>query len=275
MSDEQLLRHALHSEAPEEPQSPAITVNGVAISARAVNIESAHHEDGSIEERQYQAAVALVIRELLRQRAVALELLAEDAAVDDTVIDALLEREVNTPQPDAAACRRYFEQNPERFRAPDQVRLRHILLAAHPEDLEERDRVRQTAEDLIRQIQADPRDFIDLARRHSACPSREQGGELGWIGRGQTVPEFENTVLNLPPGCAARPLESRYGWHVVEVLERQAGQPWSFDAVREQIAGYLADTVQERAMSQYLRVLAGAADIVGVEMDTVESPLIQ
>jgi len=275
MSSDDLVEHAVRTWARDEASDNPVTVNGVEISARAINIESANHGEGTIRERQHQAAVALVIHELLRQRAVALDLLAEGAELDDAVSDRLFDEEVDTPQPDEDACRRYFEQNRSRFRGEDRARLRHILLPAHPEDLEERERVRRTAETLMSRLKTDSGAFGELARQHSACPSREQDGDLGWIGRGQTVPELEDTVLSLAVGLAERPVESRYGWHVVEVLERHAGEPQPFEAVHQDIAEYLAESVQRRAMSQYLRILAGEADISGVELEAAESPLMQ
>lgn len=259
----------------EESGGGAVSVNGVEISARAINLESANHEQGTIIERQHAAAVALVIRELLRQRAIALGLLADGAELHDSVIDRLIDSEVDMPQPDEAACRRYYDQNRRRFRGEDRARLRHILLPAHPDDLEERERARRTAENLIERLKTGPGAFGELARQHSACPSREQDGDLGWVGPGQTVPEFENAVLAMPVGCAGRPVESRYGWHVVEVLEHLEGRPQPFEAVHRQIAAYLAESVHRRAMSQYLRVLAADADIRGIELDTASSPLMQ
>lgn len=259
----------------EENRDGVVSVNGVEISARAINVESANHEEGTIVERQHAAALALVIRELLRQRAVALGLLADGAELDDAVIDRLIEFEVAMPRPDEAACRRYYEQNRRRFRGEDRARLRHILLPAHPDDLEERERARRTAESLIERLQTEPEAFGELARQHSACPSREQDGDLGWIGPGLTVPEFENAVLAMPVGCAGRPVESRYGWHVVEILEHLQGRPQPFEAVHQQIAAHLAESVHRRAMSQYLRVLAADADIRGIELEAAESPLMQ
>ncbi|HSH43679.1 MAG TPA: peptidylprolyl isomerase [Arenicellales bacterium] len=278
MSRDELLKHAVETWSPEDGSDAAggaVRVNGVEISARAINIESANYEQGTIVERQHQAAVALVIRELLRQRAVTLQLLEDGAELDDAVIDRLLDEEVDVPRPDEAACRRYFEQNRSRFRDEDRVRLRHILLPAHPEDLDERERIRHTAENLIEHLRTGSEAFDELAQRHSVCPSRTQGGDLGWIGRNQTVPEFEETVLKLPTGCAGRPVESRYGWHVVEILERRDGQQQPFEAVHFQIADYLAESVRRRALSQYLRVLAGEAEIEGLELEGAESPLIQ
>lgn len=275
MRDE-LLQHAVRTWADEaEAGERAVSVNGVMISAAAINRESANYEGGSILQRQHQAALALVVRELLRQRAMAHGLLAEAVEPDDNVIDELLERELDLPRPDEAACRRYFEQNRGRFRSADRAELRHILLPAHPEDLEQREQVRHEAEVMIERLQTGSGDFAELARQHSACPSRTQGGMLGWIGRGQTVPEFESRVLRLPVGLAGRPIESRYGWHLVEVLAQQVGAALAFDQVRDDIARYLAEQVRDRATRQYLQLLIGEADISGIDLDGASTPLVR
>ena len=253
----------------------AVSVNGVAISAGEINLESANYEGGTIPERQHQAALALVMRELLRQRAVECDLLDATGAPDDSVIDELLERELDLPQPDEVACRRYFEQNRARFRGEDRAELRHILLPAHPDDPEERGQVCRRAEALIGSLRNGSGDFAELAREHSVCPSRAQGGALGWIGRGQTVPEFESTVLRLPVGLAGKPLESRFGWHVVDVLDRQTGVPLPFSQVQGDIARYLAEETRSRAIRQYLQLLVGRAEIEGLDLAGAASPLVR
>ncbi len=256
----------------------SIEVNGVAISDQAINVESAYHKlaDTDPREAQEQAALALTIRELLRQRAAEAGLdVPEDEAGLDAVIDQLLEMEVEIPEADEATCRRWYEQNPERFRTPDLAEVRHILIAGHPEDLEERNQARTLAEQLIEQLQADPSAFADLARAHSRCPSADSGGLLGQVSQGETVPEFEDAVLRLPVGLSPQPIKTRYGFHVVEVLQHVPGTALPFEAVQAPIAEYLEAVSRQRAMSQYIRLLAGEADIKGIKLDASDSPLIQ
>lgn len=250
-----------------------ITVNGVEISERAVNVESAHYEGGDIRERQHQAAVALVVRELLRQRADELGLPAGED--EERRLDALLARDAPVPVADEAACRAYYDKNRERFRTSPVLLARHILLPAHPDDLEEQDRQRDVAERLIGTLQSDRDAFPALAREHSACPSRDAGGHLGQLERGSTVPELDEMLLRQPQGLCSRPLGSRYGWHVVEVLERAEGRQLPYGRVRRRIAGYLAERARRRAVRQYIAVLAGAAEIEGIELETADSPLVQ
>ena len=253
-----------------------LSVNGTEIPAQAINRESANYTGGSIAERQQQAALALTVRELLRQRALATGLLAAaDDAGTDAAIDQLIERDVKLPEVDTAACREYFDKNRAQFRNDDLIEARHILLAAAPDDLEVRDGQRALAETLIAELLRQPESFPRLAALHSVCPSKDQGGHLGQLARGQTVPEFEQAVMRLPLGLAERPVETRYGWHVVEVLQRVDGTPLPFETVREQVAAYLADTARHRAFSQYLRMLAAGATIRGIKLEAAESPLVQ
>jgi peptidyl-prolyl cis-trans isomerase C len=251
----------------------SVSVNGTVIPEADINRESGNYQGGSIPERQQHAARALVIRELLRQRADVLGIAPGDD--EDARLDAVIDREAPIPRADEAACRRYYDNNPERFRSEPLIEARHILLAAAPEDFDGRDEQRELAESLIAQLRRHPDAFAEFARRHSACPSKDSGGHLGQISRGQTVPEFEAAVLRLPVGLAEPPVESRYGWHVVEVVQRVEGTRLPFEAVRERIAEYLTERSRRRAFSQYVRLLVAEARIEGVELEGAESPLLQ
>lgn len=250
-----------------------VTVNNRLIPDEQINLESGHVEQGSIEERQDEAARRLAIRELLRQRA---EAAGFDVSADsEAAIDALLATELEVPAADDASCRRYFEANRECFRSPEEVELRHMLLAAAPDDPAARVRRRDEAESLIDALRDNREDFAALAARRSDCPSAEQGGHLGLVGRGQTVPEFERVILRLPVGLADRPVETRYGFHIVEVLQRRGGEPLDYEQVRHLIADYLRERSWRRAVSQYIGQLAAGAEIRGVDIETPDSPLVQ
>lgn len=250
-----------------------VAVNHVIVSDEAINLESAYVEEGTIESKRREAARRLAVRELLRQRAETIGIATADRI--DAAIDELLAREVSLPRADDAACRRYFEANRDRFHTPEEIELRHILIAAAPDDPGERVRARDTAESLIAALQAAPSRFAELAARHSRCPSASRGGHLGVIGRGQTVPELENVIRRLPPGLGPRPIETRYGFHVVEVLARAGGEPLAYEDVRHLIADYLAERSWRRAVSQYIGQLAAGAEIEGVDLEAADSPLVQ
>src|SRR5690606_41471783 len=112
-----------------------------------------------------------------------------------------------------------------------------------------------------------------LAR--SAGPARERGGAWGQVSKGQTVPEFERQRLGRRVGIATRPLESRYGFHLVEVEQRIEGRQRPYEAVADAIRDELDQGVWQVAVGQYLRHLLGAAEIQGIHLDGAETPLMQ
>lgn len=266
--------------------SVPVVVNGTEISERAIKAEIQHHPAPSFEEARHAAVRALVIRELLLQAADHLGIADVEPVVDpdtgrretreEAVIRALLEQEVKVPEPDEAACRRYYENNRRRFRSDDLFEAAHILFLADPDDEEATARAKAQAQAALARVLADPASFGALAAELSACPSGAQGGNLGQIGRGQTVPEFETFLFNLEPGqiCPV-PVKTRFGYHVLRLDRRIEGRELPFEAVRERIAAYLREHVWRRAVSQYLRLLIGQADIRGIELEGAKSLLVQ
>jgi peptidyl-prolyl cis-trans isomerase C len=252
-----------------------ITVNGKVISEREVARETQYHPADNFEAARRQAAEALVIRELLLQRA--RRLIADDANdQEETLIATLISREVRTPDADEETCRRFYRANPGRFRSPDLVQARHILFVAKPDEPEALAAARAKAQDVIDLLRQRPDRFAELAEELSACPSSKQGGSLGQLTRGSTVPEIETFLFELEPGqlCPV-PVRSRYGFHVLQVQQRVDGKPLPFQSVQEKIASYLEERVWRQAVRQYIQVLIGAADITGIELEGASSPLVQ
>ena len=263
---------------PAENHFAQVAVNGVAISEEEILNEMQYHPAPEAEQAQQAAARALVVKELMLQRASELEISATAQAgesQEEAIIRVLLEQEIKRPEPDEEACRRYFAANPDKFQSPTIMAASHILMASDPRDLEEREKVKNQAEELIAQLQANPDQFVALAKQFSACPSKELDGSLGQISKGSTVPEFERQVLILPMGLAATPIESRYGFHIVRVDQRVEGDPLPYEQVSDAIASYLRDRVYHQAISQYVTLLAGEASIEGVSIDGADSPLVQ
>lgn len=256
---------------------PVVRVNGVEIPGDAIAAELQYHPADDYHAAAYQAATALVVRELLRQRAEALGIAVERGAselAEETVTRRLLEREVAVPDADDAAIERFYRANPHRFRTAPLVAARHILLACAPDDAHERSAAMEQARELIDALRSGA-SFEELAAAGSDCPSRRQGGALGQLSKGQTVPEFERQLFRLSEGLCERPLESRYGVHVVIVDQRIEGQPLPLEAVHESIREELNGTVWRRAVAGYISTLVGAARIEGIGMEGATSPLVQ
>jgi peptidyl-prolyl cis-trans isomerase C len=256
------------------PEERIARINGVALHAAG--------EDLPAEELRQRACT-----ELLRQAAQGQGLLAgSDAPTADGVIseaaagaiEALLERVLQIPEPSEDACRRHYAANASSYRTGERARLRHILFAVTPGvDVAA---LRKLAEPVfldVRCQEAGARDaFADAARRWSNCPSGAQGGELGWLTAADCAPEFAREIFGRTEvGVLPRLVQSRFGLHVVEVLERVPGASQPFAAVHGAVATALRRQAYVTALRQYLSLLAGEAAVEGVALEASETPLVR
>lgn len=253
-----------------QPAPCYLFVGDTPISEAEIAREMQHHRAITPEHSRAAAARALVVRELLRREVQRLGLgsatpSGSHETDEEASIRVLLEHEIDSRVPSEADCRRYYEQNRERFHAPDRIRVRHILLAAAADDVAGRIRANAEGERLVGELKAVPMLFADLALRNSDCPSKTQGGELGWLQRGQTTPEFDRQIFRLREGLAAFPVESRWGYHVVSVDALAPGQALSFEEVHGQISDYLELQVHQRELQQYLLGLQAHYEVRGLD----------
>ena len=257
-----------------------VSVNGVAIARDEIQREMQHHPASKPIAAWQQAARALVVKELLLQRAKHLGLIPEPISDeagrretdDEALMRTVVEREVTVPEPDNETCRRYYERNQARFRSPDIYEASHILFAALPSDKTAYAQARADATAALAALQANPDAFAALARTHSRCPSAEQGGNLGQITRGQTTPEFEQALLALAPGelCPV-PVATRYGFHIVRLDRKHDGRTLPYELVAGRIGDYLRESVRRRADAQYIARLVTAAKIEGIDLAGAEA----
>ena len=222
--------------------------------------------------------------ELLRQAAQDAGLLGvEDHAGPDGVLSAdasdaierLLERELTRAEPDEAACRRHYAANEATYRRGDRVLLRHILFAVTP-GVDVR-RLRERAEQVLLEVRCSDDDlFTRRAAELSNCPSAQEGGSLGWVTTSDLAPELARELFSgQEVGVLPRLVHSRFGLHVVEVLRREVGTVAPFESVRAAVRQSLLQQSWATALRQYLQLLAGAADIEGVQLDAAGTPLVQ
>jgi peptidyl-prolyl cis-trans isomerase C len=265
------------------PKPKSIAVNGKIIPREVIAREVQNHPAEKPILAWQAAARALVVRELLLQESARLGIEAEpicdtegrSETDEEAAMRALIEREVAMPEPDEAACQRFYEQNRQRFRSGDLYEAAHILIASRPNDVAARTKARLTAENILAAVRSDPALFAEFARSHSACKtSAQEGGRLGQLTRGQTVAEFEAALQRMRPGEYAI-AETRYGFHVIRLDQHAPGQVLPFGLARDRIADYLATSVQHRALAQYVSMLAGRAEISGVTLAAAASPLLQ
>jgi len=258
-----------------------VRVNGTEIAPATIAAEMQYHPAHSREEAWMAAATALVVRLLLLQEAARLDIAPgvgsdEGASPEEAVIQALLAHEVETPEADEETCRRYWAANTAKFSSPDVYEAAHILFPAPPDDETARNAAKSAASETIALLDADPTRFAALARQRSACPSAAAGGLLGQQSRGDLVPEIETFVMALEEGqICPIPVASRYGYHVLRLDRLVPGATLPFEAAAPRLARYLKTQSWQRAVSQYLRILAGRSTIEGLVFAGAVTPLVQ
>lgn len=194
------------------------------------------------------------VRALLVARAAALGLEGEEAEV----LERLLAAEVPGLAPTEAECRRHYAAEPGRFGIGALVEASHILFALTP-------RVppgplRGRAAQVHAEASRDPARFAELAREYSNCPSGAEGGRLGQVARGETVPEFEQALFaGKATGVLPELVSTRFGFHVVHVVRRIAGRIPAFEEARAAVEAELHARAEERALAEYVRGLQAAA----------------
>jgi peptidyl-prolyl cis-trans isomerase D len=143
-------------------------------------------------------------------------------------------------KPDEAALRRMYDSQKDRYRVDERVKIRHILVMTQDKPKEEVEKLRKKAEDLLKQVKAGA-DFGELAKKNSDDPgSKEKGGDLGFVVKGQTVPEFEKTAFALKPGEISNLVQTTYGYHILKCEGRENARIKPFDEVRNELAAEMS-----------------------------------
>jgi len=167
--------------------------------------------------------------------------------------------------------RAYYDQHRDEYRTPEQVKVSHILIKTPlpgPDGKVDEKGVAEAqrrAEDLLKQVK-NGGNFEELAKKYSEDPgSAKQGGSLGMIGKGQTVPEFEKTAFSLPKGQISDLVKSSYGFHIIRVDDKQEAHVKSLDEVKSTIEPILKHQKAQQAAQKQAEDLLNKARAQGLD----------
>lgn len=252
-----------------KPLFPEVTVNGTPITSAAISAEAQNHPapKGKPGVAWKSAARALVLRQLLLDDAKRQGLTPEPAEVapgkfetpDEALIRAVTEAGITVSAPTDAEVKAFWEQDPERYVSPPLWEVSHILCAG--DDGEARALV------VARDVAKSPKAFTHLAKEISDCPSSAQGGTLGQLRPGDTVPEFEAALRELAEGEATSvPLQTRFGWHVIRMDGLAPGKTLPYDIVAPKLAAAMEKARWTAAAKEFTAQLIAQADITGLDL---------
>jgi peptidyl-prolyl cis-trans isomerase C len=180
----------------------------------------------------------------------------------DLIITNFIEKTiVPTVKVSEEDARKFYDQNPDKFTRPETVKASHILLGVDEKaTAEEKKAAREKAEKLRKEL-AGGADFAALAKGNSTCPSSQQGGDLGYFGKGQMVPAFEKAAFALKPGEISDVVETQFGYHIIKLTEKKAAEKVEFKEARPRIEEYLQNQKIVAAVSAYLEEARKSAKI--------------
>lgn len=258
------------------PLFPDVVVNGEIIPSAAIAAEAQNHtapkDKPGIAWRK--AAQALAIRALLLQEARARGLVPDPQELapgrwetgEEALIRALLDTAIQPEPVTEEAIRAAWETDPGRYRSAPLWDVSHILCACDPGDAAASAAAEARARAILGRLDGGAERFARAAR-DSDCGSAAQGGHLGQIGPGDTVPEFEAALRGLPEGgMTAEPVLSRHGWHIIRLNAVAPGQVLPFETVHPRIARALEKAAWARASRDFVAGLGRRATITGASL---------
>ena len=237
---------------------------------RALLTEAAKNENIAISDDQVDAKYEEIRANFPDEETFIAQLSRSNMTVDEFRVEVergmKLEELVNIKTADISAptaeeAKEFYASNSDRFTTPERVRASHILITVAETDTEiTREQKKAKIDDLHAQLVAGA-DLAALAMANSDCPSKDKGGDLGFFGRGQMVKPFEDAAYALDVGQISPVVETKFGYHVIKVTEKEEAGTTDFSEVEASIIDYLADMKKQDEMNTYMTSLRDASSI--------------
>ncbi len=157
--------------------------------------------------------------------------------------------------------KKFYEENKARLVEEPEVRASHILIGVDAAaSAEDKKKAKEKAEALLKEVKAG-KDFAELAKASSTCPSSAQGGDLGPFKKGQMVPPFEQAAFALKPGEVSDVVETQFGFHIIKVTEKKDGKTTPLEEVQDKIRSYLKNQKVNKNIGEFVTGLRKKATI--------------
>lgn len=151
-----------------------------------------------------------------------------------------------------AEVKAFYDENSDKFKRDESVKASHILIGVDGKaSADEKSKAREKAEKLRKELKGGA-DFAALAKANSTCPSSQQGGDLGFFGKGQMVPSFEKAAFALKPGEISDVVETQFGYHIIKLTDRKPASVTALKDVKGKIEDYLKGQKVNEAIQKYL-----------------------
>ena len=171
---------------------------------------------------------------------------------DTLITNKVFARELrNRGDLDDRELRERYDREKEQYRLPERARLREIVIL-RPADATAGEAARVKANQVLDQGRAAGADFAKIAMATSESGTKEQGGDLGEVARGELLPDLDKAVFNATAGTVIGPIETASGWHILKVEQRLPSEVPAFESVKEKLRKDASDETFERDLKAYL-----------------------
>ncbi|MGV8059336.1 MAG: peptidylprolyl isomerase [Smithellaceae bacterium] len=171
----------------------------------------------------------------------------------------------NKTKPSQKEISKFYNENKDKFIAPENAHVRHILIAFTEKDDDKVKAEKKIKIENLRKEVVAGADFAEIARKNSDCPSKDNGGDLGIVRKGQTVKPFEDAVFSQEIKAIGPVVSTEYGYHVIQVLERNPQKTVALEEVKSKIAAYIEQQKQAEVFNALLKKLRDNAKILVYE----------
>jgi peptidyl-prolyl cis-trans isomerase C len=188
-----------------------------------------------------------------------MEKLKGDLMTQSGISKMLADAQAGAPDVTDADVKTFYDQNPDKFKRPEQVRASHILFPTEG-DTAAKQKARAKAETILKEAKGG-KDFAALAKQHSSDGSASQGGDLGFFDKERMVPEFSKVAFALQLGQISDIVESQFGYHIIKVTDRKASETIALDEVAPQVKQYLTQQRRKERTDAFVKQLRSKAKI--------------
>ncbi|NIM03874.1 hypothetical protein GTN66_07005 [bacterium] len=186
---------------------------------------------------------------------------------EQLMVIKLIDQEIKAKvvSPTDSEIENFYKQNESEMVEPEQVRARHILIKV--DENTDKKKALKRIRDILREVKKGETSFAELAKKYSEGPSAPRGGDLGFFIRGQMVRKFEEAAFALKVGEISDVVETEYGYHIIQCIEKKASEKKSLEEVRDYLRNFIFQKRMEEQYEKWLRTLRDKASITRSEID--------
>jgi peptidyl-prolyl cis-trans isomerase C len=229
------------------------TKEGFQVDDKAVDEQLSQWKKQFPSDEDYQKAI--------KKMNVSEDIMRSDIRKDLTIQKLVMDKFVDKTSVPEEEIKSYYDAHPDMFKRPEQVQASHILIKAGPEATESE---KEAALNKIKEVQEKQKkgeDFAELAKAHSECPSNAKGGDLGYFGRGQMVPPFEEAAFGMKPGEVSDIVTTQFGYHLIKVTDKKPETTVAYDEMKGRIGQYLKQEKVQNEVKTFVEKLRKEAKV--------------